>query len=82
MDLLHKLKLKFKKPKEVLQLEVLHDKCVGCGKCVKECKREVFALLDKKAVVKDIKLCVGCGKCVDKFCRFDAIKLVVAPKNR
>lgn len=81
MNIFHKLKSKFKKPKEVLRLEVLHDKCVGCGKCVRECKREVFALKDKKAVVKDIKLCVGCGKCVDKFCSFDAIELVVAPQK-
>ena len=37
MNVLHKLKMKLKKPKEVEKLEINVDKCVGCGNCVKMC---------------------------------------------
>lgn len=78
MDLLHKLKAKFKKPKEVATLEILEDKCVGCGKCAAMCKREVFSMNGRKAVVANREMCVGCGKCVEKMCNFGAINLVLA----
>ncbi len=76
-SILHKLKMKFKKPKEVLSLEISEDRCVGCRVCIKRCKREVFKF-DKDrgvAIVADINLCVGCGKCVEKMCNFGAITL-------
>ncbi len=80
MDLLHKLKMKFKKPKEVTTLEVITENCVGCRKCVQMCKREVFAMDRRKAVVANFDACVGCGKCVEKMCNFGAINLVLANK--
>lgn len=76
--MLHKLKMKFKKPKKVESLDIDTEKCVGCGKCVEMCKREVFAISEKKAVVANIDACLGCGKCVKKMCNFGAIKLVLA----
>ncbi len=76
--MLQKLKMKFKKPKEVELLEIYEDKCVGCGKCAQMCKRDVFGMLNQKAVVISFAACVGCGKCVKKMCNFDAINLVLA----
>ncbi len=78
MDLLHKLKMKFKKPKEVEILEVVTENCVGCKRCVQMCKREVFSMNGHKAIVTNFEACVGCGKCVEKMCNFGAINLVLA----
>lgn len=72
--------MKFKKPKQVESLDIDTEKCVGCGKCAKMCKREVFAMLDNKAIVDNLDACVGCGKCVKKMCNFGAIKLVLTQK--
>ncbi len=76
--MLHRLKMKFKKPKEVETLEIISDNCIGCGKCVNMCKQEVFTLSEGKAIVANRAACVGCGKCVEKMCNFGAIKLVLA----
>ncbi len=76
---LDRLKRKFKKPKQVLSLEVNRDRCTGCGVCEKRCKRNVFTM-DRDnncAVVSVISDCVGCGKCVYKMCKFGAINLVI-----
>lgn len=81
MDLIHRLKMKLKRPKKVLSLEIDKDRCVGCKRCVSGCKREVFVMDGCKAVVRSFAACVGCGKCVEKMCNFGAIYLVVE-KNR
>lgn len=75
---LHKLKERFKKPKIVTSLQVLAEKCIGCGACVTKCKREVFTLdtAQHLAVVTNINACVGCGKCVEKMCKYSAIELI------
>lgn len=78
MNVLHKLKMKLKKPKEVEKLEINVDKCVGCGNCVKMCKREVFTMQRATAVIGNFSACVGCGKCMKKMCNFGAINLVLA----
>lgn len=70
--------MKFKKPKEVELLEVIEDRCVGCGRCAKMCKREVFAMDGERAYVANLEACVGCGKCMEKMCNFGAINLVLA----
>ncbi len=72
-----KLKKKFKKPKQVESLAIDSERCTGCGKCVKRCKREVFSLSKKGkyAVVSQLEACVGCGKCVKKMCSKGAIHL-------
>lgn len=74
------LKMRFKKPKEVVSLEIISDKCAGCGECVRHCKREVFSMdmSKREAIVANLANCVGCGKCTKKMCNFDAIKLVLA----
>ncbi len=81
MNFLHKIKMKLKRPKKVEKLEIVEDNCVGCGKCARMCKREVFAIDDKKAFVSNLEACVGCGKCIEKMCNFNAINLLLAKPN-
>jgi len=53
-------------------LEFFPDRCVGCGMCIEVCPHEVFALIDKKAVILDRDRCMECGACVTN-CAFGAI---------
>lgn len=65
------------------------EKCVACGKCVKECPKNIIELVpyDARHLVqccskdkgKDVKLvcgvgCIACKLC-EKACEFDAIKV-------
>ena len=53
-------------------IEVLEDRCVGCGLCVKACLYDAIEMVDDVAVIKDN--CTLCGACVEP-CKFDAIIL-------
>ncbi|MFH1690344.1 MAG: electron transfer flavoprotein subunit alpha [Candidatus Eisenbacteria bacterium] len=53
-------------------IEVLEERCVGCGLCVKACFYDAIEMVDGVAVIKDN--CTLCGACVDP-CKFDAIIL-------
>lgn len=53
-------------------IEVLADRCVGCGACVPACLYDAIEMRDDVAVIKDN--CTLCGACVDA-CKFDAIIL-------
>jgi hypothetical protein len=46
-------------------------KCVGCGRCVKNCPEKAITLNPKKKAFIDHDLCVGCGQCV-AVCRYGA----------
>lgn len=52
---------------------IREKKCVGCGRCVKNCAQSAIRLdlSIKKAFIEE-KLCVGCGRCI-AICPFDAI---------
>ncbi|MGC9362037.1 MAG: FAD-binding protein [Candidatus Syntrophosphaera sp.] len=52
-------------------IEVLDQKCVGCGACVKACAYDAIRMVDKLAVI-DLEKCTLCGACV-QACPFDAI---------
>ena len=53
-------------------IEVLEERCVGCGLCVKACLYDAIEMVDGIAVIKDN--CTLCGACVEP-CKFDAIIL-------
>ncbi len=38
-------------------------KCVGCTMCLEVCPRDVFAMENKKAKIKDRDACMECGAC-------------------
>ncbi len=53
-------------------LEILIDKCVGCGACLSSCPTDALSLEGGKAVVSPS--CTLCGMCVNS-CPLDAIVL-------
>lgn len=54
-------------------IEVLIEKCVGCGACLRACAYDAIKIEEKLAVIDNDK-CVLCGACVSA-CPFDAILL-------
>ncbi len=52
-------------------IEVISEKCVGCGACLKACAYQAIAMEDKTAEINTDK-CTLCGACVST-CPFDAI---------
>lgn len=54
-------------------IEVLIEKCVGCGACLVACAYDAIKIEEKLAVIDNDK-CVLCGACVSA-CPFDAILL-------
>jgi electron transfer flavoprotein alpha subunit/NAD-dependent dihydropyrimidine dehydrogenase PreA subunit len=52
-------------------IEVIIEKCVGCGLCVKSCAYDAITISDKLAEI-NIDKCILCGACVQD-CPFDAI---------
>ena len=51
-------------------IQIILDKCVGCGLCGKVCAYDAVTLVDKKAVLNE--RCTICGACVSA-CKYDAI---------
>ncbi len=52
-------------------IEVIVEKCVGCGACLRACAYDAIEIKDKLAEI-DADKCVLCGACVSE-CKFDAI---------
>lgn len=50
---------------------ILKDKCIGCGKCIRECPFSAIDMIDRKAIIGD--RCTLCGACVAN-CKFNAIE--------
>ncbi len=53
-------------------IEIILDKCTGCGLCVKACPFAAIKIMDKKAEIE--ANCTLCGSCVE-VCNFDAIQI-------
>jgi electron transfer flavoprotein alpha subunit len=52
-------------------IEVIDQKCVGCGACIKACAYDAIRIENKLAEI-DMEKCTLCGACVQS-CPFDAI---------
>ncbi|MDD4310354.1 MAG: electron transfer flavoprotein subunit alpha [Candidatus Cloacimonetes bacterium] len=52
-------------------IEVLNEKCIGCGACIRACAYDAVKVEDKLAII-DTDKCVLCGACV-AACPFEAI---------
>lgn len=52
-------------------IEVINEKCVGCGACIRACAYDAITVSDKLADI-NIDKCTMCGACV-QACPFDAI---------
>ncbi|MBU1121731.1 MAG: electron transfer flavoprotein subunit alpha [Candidatus Omnitrophota bacterium] len=57
-----------------MSIQIIKDKCVGCGLCLGVCPLGAITLVDKKAVI-DLDKCTLCGACVSS-CKFSAIKIL------
>lgn len=56
----------------MVHIEIINEKCDGCGECVDICPSEVFAMRKERAIPKGIDECVECCACVE-VCSKDAI---------
>ncbi len=63
------------------QINVLPEKCIGCGICVKSCPFGAIALIERpdkkiKLAVIDMHKCSFCGACVEACKKFGAIVMI------
>lgn len=56
-----------------LSPKVTSKKCIGCGRCVRQCAHQAIALARKKARI-DPEKCVGCAACIP-VCPVEAIAI-------
>ncbi len=67
--------------KKLMSYVIDKDKCIGCGKCAKNCPAEAISKTDYIAqghklpsMVIDTKKCIKCGACISG-CKFGAISV-------
>ncbi len=57
---------------DVVTLELVPDKCTGCGLCIDVCPHQVLDLADGRVRIVDRDACMECGACALN-CPFGAI---------
>ena len=62
--------------KEKADINIIQEKCNGCGLCVSVCKDLNFKLEDRKAALSGDPVfgCIGCGHCM-AICPTDAVEI-------
>jgi len=65
------------------QIDVLKDKCIGCGLCVKMCPFGAISLAERpehprklKLAVIDVHKCTFCGSCVEACKKISAVRMI------
>ena len=58
--------------KNVATLNLIPEKCTGCGKCTEVCPHGVLSIENSKAVIIDKNSCMECGAC-SRNCPLSAI---------
>jgi ferredoxin len=58
--------------RNVVTLELIEDKCTGCGQCLVVCPHAVLARNDGRVTITDRDACMECGACA-RNCPADAI---------
>lgn len=61
--------------KNVVTLELDQKKCNGCTMCTIVCPHEVFAIVNKKAIIQNRDHCMECGAC-EINCSSGAISVI------
>ncbi|MCX7774458.1 MAG: DUF362 domain-containing protein, partial [Clostridia bacterium] len=56
------------------QPEIMHEKCLSCGKCIEVCPPQVISKKDDKKVCIDYTKCISCF-CCHEFCPEKAIRI-------
>lgn len=62
-----------KKEQHSARMSVDLEKCIGCGRCYRNCPTKAILMEDHKASI-DVDLCIGCGECLT-VCPASAISL-------
>lgn len=60
--------------KDVVTLQLDHDKCVGCGMCLIVCPHAVFSMNNGSAWIDKRDACMECGACAQN-CPAEAISV-------
>lgn len=60
--------------RHVVTLQLDDSRCNGCQMCTIVCPHDVFAIVNKRAVIADRDHCMECGACA-RNCPEEAIKV-------